>query len=258
MEENPEIFSGHTGSWGEYLEVMPFLLGGTWFAVQASESELMELSSLDESEAGDFILGFSGSGDSLTPLVDISKLLRFQNSEKPSCADLSKVIKVKKGFEAAYLIFDEAGQNIYVPSWKLQPILALSEEARIIAGVFSEGEKEYFIVDGEEFLKIVKYLVKEKKEEDAAKFMETFSELLESMRVNAMIYGVPLEDLFETKGEEYIVFSIRDEWFSMNLRDIKEVLLKPQITSVPGVNPFVRGVMNWHGSIVSVLELSSF
>lgn len=258
MEENTEVSSEYAESWEEYLEVRPFFLGGAWFAVPASESEFVELSSLDESGSGDFVPGFSGSGDSLTPLIDIAKLLRFQSPEKPSCVNLSKVLKVKKEWEMTYLIFDEAGQNMYVPSWKLQSVLTLSEESKIITGVFSEGEKDYFIINSEELLRIVKELAKEKKEEDAPGFLETVSDLLESMRVNAMIYGVPLEDLFETKGEEHVVFSIRDEWFSINLRDIKEVLLKPQITMVPGVHPFVSGVMNWHGSIVSVIDLSSF
>lgn len=57
---------------------------------------------------------------------------------------------------------------------------------------------------------------------------------------------------------KYLVFSMSDRQFAFDLSQVAEVSEPPATWPVPGVPPCYRGAMNFHGSIVAVMDLAAF
>jgi len=62
----------------------------------------------------------------------------------------------------------------------------------------------------------------------------------------------------EVVGEQYLTFSLLDREFALKAEHIQGVERLVDVTSVPNVAPWVRGVINLRGSIASVVDLRSF
>lgn len=56
-------------------------------------------------------------------------------------------------------------------------------------------------------------------------------------------------------GTQYIVFSINQQIFGIEILKIKEVLSYRKITPLPQVEEFVRGIINLRGAIIPVFDL---
>ena len=59
-------------------------------------------------------------------------------------------------------------------------------------------------------------------------------------------------------GEQYLVFSLADHDFAVKAEQVQGVERLMELTPLPNVAPWVRGVMNLRGSIVSVVDLRMF
>jgi purine-binding chemotaxis protein CheW len=62
----------------------------------------------------------------------------------------------------------------------------------------------------------------------------------------------------EVVGEQYLTFSLLDREFALKAEHIQGVERLVDVTSVPNLAPWVRGVINLRGSIASVVDLRSF
>ena len=69
--------------------------------------------------------------------------------------------------------------------------------------------------------------------------------------------GVPAQ-VPALAGEQYLVFSLADCELAVKAELVQGVERLGEITSVPNVVPWVRGVINLRGSIVSVVDLRLF
>jgi len=56
--------------------------------------------------------------------------------------------------------------------------------------------------------------------------------------------------------QQFLTFSLREELFAINIRPIKEIIEYGQLTKVPMVPEFVRGVINVRGNVVPIIDLS--
>lgn len=56
-------------------------------------------------------------------------------------------------------------------------------------------------------------------------------------------------------GTQYIVFSINQQIFGIEILKIKEVLSYRKITPLPQVEGFVRGIINLRGAVIPVFDL---
>jgi purine-binding chemotaxis protein CheW len=66
---------------------------------------------------------------------------------------------------------------------------------------------------------------------------------------------------FEGRGQaartqQYLTFLLGGELFAMEILDIKEIIEYANLTAVPMMPDYVRGVINLRGSVVPVLDLS--
>ncbi len=59
-------------------------------------------------------------------------------------------------------------------------------------------------------------------------------------------------------GEQYLVFSLRDREFAVKAEFVQGVERLVDLTPVPNVAPWVKGVINLRGSIISVIDLRMF
>ena len=55
---------------------------------------------------------------------------------------------------------------------------------------------------------------------------------------------------------QYLTFSLAEEMFAIGILAIREIIEYGQITEVPMVPPFIRGVINLRGAVVPVIDLS--
>jgi purine-binding chemotaxis protein CheW len=58
-----------------------------------------------------------------------------------------------------------------------------------------------------------------------------------------------------TGQEQYIEFAIEKEQYAIRIQDIHEIIKIQDITPIPNVKPYVRGVINLRGKIVPVISL---
>ena len=56
---------------------------------------------------------------------------------------------------------------------------------------------------------------------------------------------------------QYLTFSLGDEVFAMDIRSVREIIQHNNMTMVPLMPEFVRGVINLRGSVVPVIDLQS-
>jgi purine-binding chemotaxis protein CheW len=56
---------------------------------------------------------------------------------------------------------------------------------------------------------------------------------------------------------QYLTFSLGDEVFAMDIRCVREIIQHGNMTIVPLMPAFVRGVINLRGSVVPVIDLQS-
>lgn len=60
----------------------------------------------------------------------------------------------------------------------------------------------------------------------------------------------------DTEQQQYLTFLLGEEMFAIGILAIREIIEYGQITEVPLVPPFIRGVINLRGAVVPVIDLS--
>lgn len=62
---------------------------------------------------------------------------------------------------------------------------------------------------------------------------------------------------FNSHHEQYLTFRLAREMFAIGIQGIREIMEYGELTSVPMMPEFVRGVINLRGSVVPVIDLAS-
>lgn len=57
---------------------------------------------------------------------------------------------------------------------------------------------------------------------------------------------------------KFLVFSLHGSFYALDLAQVAEVADSPRISPIPLVPAYVSGVLNFHGDIVAVIELTRF
>lgn len=63
---------------------------------------------------------------------------------------------------------------------------------------------------------------------------------------------VPIENT-----QQYLTFLLGGEMFAIGILNIREIIEYGQITEIPMMPPFIRGVINLRGAVVPVIDLSA-
>lgn len=59
----------------------------------------------------------------------------------------------------------------------------------------------------------------------------------------------------QAEGVQYVVFLINKQLYAFYVEEVVEILRVPTITSIPGINSVIEGVINLRGTIIPVLNL---
>lgn len=59
----------------------------------------------------------------------------------------------------------------------------------------------------------------------------------------------------QVMGIQYVVFLINKQLYAFSIEEVVEILRVPMITSIPGINSVIEGVINLRGSIIPVVNL---
>lgn len=60
-----------------------------------------------------------------------------------------------------------------------------------------------------------------------------------------------------SENSQYLTFILGNEVFAINILNIKEIIEYGQLTEVPRMPSFIRGVINLRGSVVPVIDLTA-
>ena len=58
-----------------------------------------------------------------------------------------------------------------------------------------------------------------------------------------------------TETSQYLTFKLDEEFFTVDVRNVREILEYVKITKMPDSPPFMRGIINVRGGIVPVIDL---
>lgn len=61
----------------------------------------------------------------------------------------------------------------------------------------------------------------------------------------------------EADSQQYVTFSLAEEVFAIGIQQVREIIEYDNVTTVPMMPTFVKGVINLRGSVVPVIDLSA-
>jgi purine-binding chemotaxis protein CheW len=59
------------------------------------------------------------------------------------------------------------------------------------------------------------------------------------------------------ENQQYLTFSLAEEMFALGIQRVREIIEFDNVTTVPMMPKFVKGVINLRGSVVPVIDLSA-
>ena len=68
--------------------------------------------------------------------------------------------------------------------------------------------------------------------------------------------GLPAAGVNETPSQ-YLTFTLGGEMFAVGILNVKEIIEYGNLTEIPMMPPFIRGVINLRGSVVPVIDLAA-
>jgi purine-binding chemotaxis protein CheW len=73
------------------------------------------------------------------------------------------------------------------------------------------------------------------------------------MNETALIGTVELEE--DAQQGRYLIFNLRKDHFGIEIKYVTEIIGIQQITTLPGVPPYIKGIINLRGEIVPVMDV---
>src|SRR5690606_40477846 len=61
----------------------------------------------------------------------------------------------------------------------------------------------------------------------------------------------------DASPQQYLTFSLAGEVFALGILDVKEIIEFGNVTEIPMMPAFIRGVINLRGSVVPVIDLAA-
>ncbi len=84
-------------------------------------------------------------------------------------------------------------------------------------------------------------------------------EYLKALELCAIQYSVEVPEE-ETRATFWdgVSFRLNDYLFTVGISEITEILPVPQVTPLPGVKPWAKGIANVHGRLIPIIDLRVF
>ena len=69
--------------------------------------------------------------------------------------------------------------------------------------------------------------------------------------------SIPESEAKDTLGDKYLTFKIGSESYGIELRFVTEIVVMQEITKMPDMPGYIRGVINLRGNVLSVMDMRS-
>ncbi|CAK0751491.1 purine-binding chemotaxis protein CheW [Gammaproteobacteria bacterium] len=69
--------------------------------------------------------------------------------------------------------------------------------------------------------------------------------------------AVPKDSIEDDNQQQFLTFSVGGELFAVGILNVKEIIEFGNLTQIPMMPPFIRGVINLRGSVVPVIDLAA-
>ena len=89
--------------------------------------------------------------------------------------------------------------------------------------------------------------------DEGGSLTQTAEEVLRR-RAQSLAYDAATEEVNDLMG--LLLFRLDDEWYAVKVEDVREIYQEYTITPVPCVPPFVLGVINIRGEIISMTDIA--
>jgi len=221
----------------EQLQLVSFFLGGEEYALNSKLVqqiiELREITPIPQSP--DFMEGVIDLRGEIIPIINLH--LRLGLEKKP-LDEKSRIIIIESKGSLMGFICDLVSKILRISPSQIGPVPRLTKEGvksfEFLLGVGKLEEGLLLIIDVDELL------TEEQRNQLSVKREE-----------KKMLEG-------EVPTLQLVSFSLADEWYALELREIQEVMNLPKITPVPSTPSFIKGVINLRGNIVTVVDIRQF
>ena len=221
----------------EQLQLVSFFLGGEEYALNSKLVqqiiELREITPIPQSP--DFMEGVINLRGEIIPIINLH--LRLGLEKKPS-DEKNRIIIIESRGSMMGFICDLVSRILRISPSQVGPVPRLTKEGvksfEFLLGVGKLEEGLLLIID------VDKILNEEQRKQLSVKKEE--KKILER----------------EVPTLQLVSFSLADEWYALELREVQEVMKLPEITPVPSTPSFIKGVINLRGNIVTVVNIKQF
>ena len=252
------LFENHTAKNNLYL---CFQLDDKTYAVDSDRViEIIMLPKLDYPQRlSENIVGILNYNSILINVVDIRKILNFP----PKPYELSNQIIIIKGYESLIAVIVDKVTDFYKSAPQNVQTLTNNSFQNVINNFYNDNDKIVSIIDVnalESFLK--KTLVKESTT-DYRQYFPTDDKAIEMLEKRgkdiALKSSTNLSGNFFGK-DQYIIFKLGKHNYCIYSNFVKELVNTRtcNITYVPYVHSFIKGVVNLKGEFYTVVSLKEF
>jgi purine-binding chemotaxis protein CheW len=78
---------------------------------------------------------------------------------------------------------------------------------------------------------------------------------MEEEVVDSMDYGE--DEMEDSQKDKYLTFSIGEEDYGIEIRYVTEIVVLQEITQVPDMPDFIKGIINLRGNVIAVMDMRS-
>ena len=79
----------------------------------------------------------------------------------------------------------------------------------------------------------------------------------QALATRSVAGGAIAQAIADQGPQQYLTFSLSSEMFAVGILHVKEIIEYGNLTEIPMMPPFIRGVINLRGSVVPVVDLAA-
>jgi purine-binding chemotaxis protein CheW len=233
-----KIISGE-GKTGE-TQLISFKLGTEEFGVEIeSVKEILNVSDITPvPRAPDYLLGMMNLRGAIIPVLDLNLRLK---KEKSGVSEKSRILVLNTADELTGVQVDEVSEVLRIDAGAIEPPPQMTHgiDKFFLKGIAKHSQTNRLIL----LLNLIEVLN---------------IEITSERKLSADSTGpADVKAGTEKKTEEVllVVFRLGEEEYAMSIASVREILKVDEITAVPNVPDYVRGIQNVRGLILPIIDM---
>lgn len=248
MNENSVVLSNQDETGGtsaaHELQLISFRLGEEAFGVEIDHvKEILKLTDITPiPKAPPYLLGMMNLRGTIIPILDPKK--RLDLPPGPGHTEKSRILVLLVSGQFSGVIVDEVSEvrRIGADAVEPPPPAAHGIDKFYLQGVvkFKDKNRLLLMLNLGEVLNI-----------DISKEIKAVSDTLE----RGDIFDTREKVKEDVQEEQFVTFHLGEEEFGLDIAAVKEILRLDEITAVPNVPPYVKGIQNVRDQVLPIIEM---